>query len=122
LVVVIVAPVMHHGHTSYANVFGPLIGGVFAYGVSRGYLRLLRDAAERERLVASLTAAQRDMAELQDELARAQRESGAISERTRISRDIHDTVAQSLSSIRLLAHAGTVQTTDADAARTLAQV
>ena len=28
-----------------------------------------------------------------------------VAERTRISRDIHDTVAQSLSSIRLLAHA-----------------
>ena len=50
----------------------------------------LRDAAERERLVASLTNAQHEMAELQDELALAQRHSGVISERTRLSRDIHD--------------------------------
>ena len=122
LAVVIVAPILHHGTTSYANVFGPLIGGVFAFGISRGYLRLLRDAAERERLVASLTRTQEEMAELQDELALAQRHSGAIAERTRISRDIHDTVAQALSSIRLLAHAGAGRTGDAEAARTLAQV
>lgn len=122
LAVVIVAPLLHHGATSYANVFGPLIGGIFAFGISRGYLQLLRDAAEREHLVASLTRAQAEMAELQDELALAQRHSGAIAERTRISRDIHDTIAQALSSIRLLAHAGAGRTGDADAARTLAQV
>lgn len=120
--VVIVAPILHHGATSYANVFGPLIGGVFAFGISRGYLQLLRDAAERERLVDSLTRAQREMADLQDELALAQRESGAIAERTRISRDIHDTVAQALSSIRLLAHAGADRSADAGAARALSQV
>lgn len=122
LAVVIVAPILHHGTTSYANVFGPLIGGVFAFGISRGYLQLLKDAAERERLVASLTRAQHEMAELQDELAHAQRQSGAIAERTRISRDIHDTIAQGVSSIRLLAHAGGGRTQDAQAARTLAQI
>ncbi len=122
LAVVVVAPILHHGTTSYANVFGPLIGGVFAFGISRGYLQLLRDAAERERLVASLTRAQSEMAELQDELALAQRQSGVIAERTRISRDIHDTIAQALSSIRLLAHAGAGRTEDVAAARTLAQV
>src|SRR5690606_34888220 len=98
LVVVITAPILHHGTTSYANVFGPLIGGIFAFGISRGYLQLLRDAAERGRLVGSLTRAQQEMADLQDELALAQRQSGAIAERTRISRDIHDTIAQALSS------------------------
>lgn len=122
LAVVIVAPILHHGATSYANVFGPLIGGIFAFGISRGYLQLLRDGAERERFVASLSRAQREMAELQDELALAQRQSGATAERTRISRDIHDTVAQALSSIRLLAHAGAARSEDEGAARTLEQV
>lgn len=120
--VVALAPILHLGSTGYASVFGPLVGGVFAFGISRGYLRLLYDAAERERLVTSLTRAQQEMADLQDELARAQRRSGARAERTRLSRDIHDTVAQSLSSIRLLAHAGSGRTADQDAARTLAQV
>lgn len=122
LAIVIVAPILHPGTTNYANIFGPLIGGIFAFGISRGYLQLLRDATERERLVASLTRAQAETAELQDELALAQRHSGAIAERTRISRDIHDTIAQALSSIRLLAHAGAGCTEDPDAARTLAQV
>ncbi|MBV0895986.1 sensor histidine kinase [Microbacterium sp. NC79] len=122
LAVVIVAPILHHGTTSYANVFGPLIGGVFAFGISRGYLKLLRDAAERERLVSSLTRAQEEMAALQGELALAQRHSGAVAERTRISRDIHDTIAQALSSIRLLAHAGADHTGDPTAIRTLGQV
>ncbi len=122
LAIVIVAPILHHGTTSYANIFGPLIGGVFAFGISRGYLQLLRDAAERERLVTSLTRAQQDMAELQDELALAQRQSGAIEERTRISRDIHDTVAQAISSIRLLAHAGSSRAADAEAERSLSQI
>ncbi|TQL67840.1 signal transduction histidine kinase [Nocardioides albertanoniae] len=121
LVVVIVAPILHAGETSYADVLGPLIGGIFAFGISRGYLQLLRDAAERERLVTSLTRAQQEMAELQDELALAQRHSGAIAERTRISRDIHDTIAQALSSIRLLAHAGS-RTEEAESARTFRQV
>lgn len=103
--IVVVAPVLHHGATSYANIFGPLIGGVFALGISRGYLQLLRDAAEREALVDSLTQARHETDLLQDELALAQRQSGAMGERARIARDIHDTVAQGLSSIRLIAHA-----------------
>ena len=122
LAVVIVAPILHHSTTSYANVVGPLIGGIFAFGISRGYLQLLHDATVRERLVASLTRAQSEMAGLQDELALAQRHSGTIAERTRISRDIHDTVAQALSSIRLLAHAESTRTHDAEASRTLAHL
>jgi signal transduction histidine kinase len=102
-VVVVAAPLIHTGTTTYANVIGPLIGGVFALGISRGYLELVRDGEERRRLIASLVAAQAEMAELQDELARTQRDSGAGVERTRLSRDIHDTVAQSLSSIGMIA-------------------
>ncbi|MFD0557011.1 signal transduction histidine kinase [Stackebrandtia endophytica] len=120
--VVVGAPLLHYGTTSYASILGPLIGGVFAFGISRGYLELLRDAEEREQLVSSLTRTQREMAELQDELASAQRHSGAIAERTRLSRDIHDTVAQALSSIRLLAHAAADRTEDPAAQRTLHQV
>lgn len=122
LALVIIAPMLHHGTTTYANIFGPLIGGIFAYAISRGYLQLLRDAIEREALLSSLTQAQLEMAELQDELALAQRQSGVVEERTRLSGDIHDTIAQALSSIRLLAHAGAAQSADASAAHTLKQI
>lgn len=43
--------------------------------------------------------------EAQDELAEEQRRSGALAERTRLSREIHDSVGQGLSSINLLLQA-----------------
>ncbi|HIY66106.1 MAG TPA: sensor histidine kinase, partial [Candidatus Agrococcus pullicola] len=118
----IAAPVLHHGVASWANVFGPLIGGVFAFGIARGYLRLLRDAAERERLLASLSQAQQETADLQDELALTQRHAGRVDERTRLARDIHDTVAQNLSSIRLLAHAKHGAPEDPETGRAFEQI
>jgi len=122
LVVVIAAPPLHTGTTSYAYVIGPLVGGVFALGISRGYLELVRDARERRRLIASLVATQQEMSSLQDELARTQRESGATAERTRVSRDIHDTVAQSISSIGMLARSAIERGSDAESARTFEQI
>jgi signal transduction histidine kinase len=112
LAVVISAPLLQTGTTSYANIVGPVVGGVFAVGIARGYLVLLRDGRERRRLIVSLVRAQTETAQLQDELARTQRESGAGLERTRISRDIHDTVAQSLSSIGLLARSASTAETE----------
>lgn len=120
--VVVLAPMLHVGTTSYANIFGPLIGGIFALGVSRGYLELRRDAQERELLVESLQQAQQEMAGLQEELALTQRHSGAIAERTRLSRDIHDTIAQGLSSIALLVRAELERERDVEATGTLRQV
>jgi signal transduction histidine kinase len=105
--VVAAAPILQFGTTSYANIIGPLLGGTFALTISRGYVELVNDLRERHRLVESLVQAQAEMAELQEELAKTQRSSGAKAERTRISRDIHDTVAQGLSSISLLATAAT---------------
>lgn len=113
--VTITAPLLHRGSIDFATIIGPLIGGVFAVGISRGYLELVRRGREREELVASLLAAGHEMADLQEELALAQRHAGAIAERTRIARDIHDTVAQGLASIRLLAHAQ-AETADHDGA------
>lgn len=120
--VVVAAPILHTGTTSYANLIGPLVGGIFALGISRGYVELLRDARERQRLVASLVQTQAEMAELHEELARTQRESGAIGERTRLSRDIHDTIAQGFSSISLLAHAELENRPETESTRVLRQI
>lgn len=120
--VVTLAPILHTGATTYANFIGPLIGGVFALGISRGYLELLRDAGERQRLVASLVLAQSEMVSLHEELARTQRESGAIGERTRLSRDIHDTIAQGFSSIALLARASLENEPASGSERVLRQI
>lgn len=62
------------------------------------YRALEREARERQELLEELEGAQGD-------LAAAQHRAGALSERTRLSRDIHDSVAQGLSSITLLLQA-----------------
>ena len=62
------------------------------------YRALEREARTRQALIDELTEAQAD-------LAAAQRRSGALAERTRLSRDIHDSVGQGLSSISLLLRA-----------------
>ncbi|MGG5259092.1 sensor histidine kinase [Phycicoccus avicenniae] len=63
-----------------------------------GYRALEREAAVRQALLDDLRAAQSD-------LAVAQHRAGALTERTRLSRDIHDSVGQGLSSINLLLNA-----------------
>lgn len=62
------------------------------------YQALDREARLRQRLLDELRDAQGD-------LANAERRSGALAERARLSRDIHDSVAQGLSSINLLLQA-----------------
>lgn len=116
------APILQQGSTSYANVIGPLLGGAFALSIARGYVELVNDVRERQRLVASLVQAQSEMAALQEELAQTQRLAGAKAERTRISRDIHDTIAQGLSSISLLANAALDNGQSERMPRTLAQI
>lgn len=103
IAIAVFAPLAHGGSLTTAAVIGSVIGGLFGLGIARGYTTLLRDAAERRRLIATLVQSQDEMAALQDELARSQRDAGATAERTRLSRDLHDTIAQDLSSIALLA-------------------
>jgi signal transduction histidine kinase len=59
------------------------------------YRALERESDSRWRLLDDLTNAQSDLAD-------AERRSGALAERTRLSREIHDSVGQGLSSINLL--------------------
>ncbi|WP_242612884.1 sensor histidine kinase [Janibacter limosus] len=104
-VVVALEPVRATGEASFAAIIGPFIGMVVALGVAKAQQALVRDGIERQRLITSLYAAQEESAALTDELARVQRAEGASSERTRLSRDIHDGIAQGFSSILLLARA-----------------
>lgn len=62
------------------------------------YRALQRESQARQRLLDELT-------EAQAELAEEQHRSGALAERTRLSREIHDSVGQVLSSINLLLNA-----------------
>jgi signal transduction histidine kinase len=75
------------------------------------YRALDRQSRERQRLLDELTAAQADLAE-------EQQRTGALAERTRLSREIHDSVGQGLSSINLLLNAAEQEWTGRpDAAR-----
>lgn len=66
------------------------------------YRSLEQQARARQRLLDDLLAAQED-------LATAQRRAGALGERARLSREIHDSVGQELSSINLLLNAAEQQ-------------
>ncbi|MGO2860369.1 MAG: sensor histidine kinase [Brevibacterium sp.] len=118
----VVAPLAHYGSVATAGLIGSLIGAVFALGLSRGYIQLLREGRRREELLNSLEVAHQNLLDLQDELALTQRHAGEIQERTRVSRDIHDTIAQEISSIRLIAHAEVERTSDERSKQVLAQV
>ena len=76
-------------------VAGP-IGIAFATIVA--YRALDREAGARQQLLDELTATQAD-------LSAAQHRAGALAERARLSREIHDSVGQDLSSINLLLQA-----------------
>lgn len=103
-------PYLLHQSLGAAGIIGPVVGGSFAWGISRGYLQLLRDVEERNVLVASLRQAQEHTSKLQEELARSQHEAGQLAERTRLARDIHDTIAQQLAAISLHARAANALT------------
>ncbi|MDT0212042.1 sensor histidine kinase [Curtobacterium sp. BRD11] len=87
-----------HGGFTLGGVVGPLVGAGVALLIGLGYRALAREAVEREALLAELIATR-------DRLAATEREQGVLAERARLAREIHDTVAQGLSSIQMLLHA-----------------
>lgn len=88
------------------GVLGPIVGAGVALLLGGAYRALRRESAEHARLYSDLLATQ-------GRLAVAEREAGVLAERERLARDIHDTVAQSLSSIALLLSAVERATPDA---------
>ena len=95
--IAVVALGLHAGFT-IGGVIGPLVGAGVALLIGLGYRALAREAVEREALVAELLATR-------DLLAATERQQGVLTERARLAREIHDTVAQGLSSIQMLLHA-----------------
>ncbi|MFD4592290.1 sensor histidine kinase [Streptomyces rubiginosohelvolus] len=77
---------------------GPLIGAAVAVATVLGYDALFRESERRRELIVELVATRADLAE-------AERTAGTLAERERLAREIHDTLAQGLSSIQLLLRA-----------------
>ncbi|NEV90961.1 sensor histidine kinase [Streptomyces tendae] len=88
----------HTGSFGPAMVIGPTLGAAVAVAVVWGYQALYRESEQRRRLIEELTDTRAD-------LARAQHTAGVLAERERLAREIHDTLAQGLSSIQLLLRA-----------------
>ena len=72
------------------------ISFVFAIAMGAWITRIARDGATQRRLYEELSVAQ-------DELAALHRDAGSAAERERLAREIHDTIAQSLTSLVMLA-------------------
>ncbi|SDZ56328.1 sensor histidine kinase [Herbiconiux ginsengi] len=96
-IIAICALGIHSGWT-VGGVVGPLVGAGVALLIGLGYQALAREAEQRETLVTELLATQ-------GRLAATEHESGVLAERARLAREIHDTLAQGLSSIQMLLHA-----------------
>ena len=92
---VVVAWTLMQGHVDLTVVAGPVS---VAWLAVVAYRALEREAASRQELVTELQ-------EVQGDLAEAQHRAGGLAERARLSREIHDSVAQALSSINLLLQA-----------------
>jgi signal transduction histidine kinase len=94
--VVVAAQSTTPGGLTSAKVIGPSVGAIVAVLTAYGYSALYRESRTRQRLID-------DLVRTRDELAATQREAGRLAERQRLAREIHDTLAQGLSSIVLLA-------------------
>ena len=88
----------HAGGLQVGGVLGPVIGAAVVVATVRGYEALHRESEQRRVLISELTATRSD-------LAHAERAAGVLGERERLAREIHDTLAQGLSSIQLLLRA-----------------
>ncbi|SDL32705.1 sensor histidine kinase [Tessaracoccus oleiagri] len=110
------------GGNTVAEIVGPAVGALVAVGIGLGYQQILEESRRRGELVEQLTRSQEDLVAMQAELAAAQREAGALGERARLARDIHDTVAQGFSSILLLSRAGQARSDDAGTRRLFSQI
>ncbi|MER5953595.1 sensor histidine kinase [Streptomyces sp. NPDC001893] len=94
-----IASYVRHGQPLNPGAFiGPLLGAAVAVATVIGYQTLYRESERRRHLIEELIATRA-------ELAAAERTAGTLAERERLAREIHDTLAQGLSSIQLLLRA-----------------
>ena len=102
VVVVTVAAVVgfawHQKTFTVALVIGPVLGAAVVIATVFGYQALQAESEQRRRLIVELDLTR-------SELAAVEHRAGVLDERERLAREIHDTLAQGLSSIQLLLRA-----------------
>lgn len=92
----------------FGAVMGPVLVAGVAIGLAVAFAALAREAEARRRVIGELVATRAALAE-------SERRAGTLDERERLARELHDTVAQGLSSIQLLLHAAEGRVTEAAA-------
>lgn len=95
---VVAAQWYHSGELHVAMVLGPVFGAAFAVVMAMAYQSLHAEGVNQRRALDELLRTRA-------ELARTQHEAGVLAERERLAREIHDTLAQGLSSIVLVSRA-----------------
>lgn len=80
------------------SVVGPVLSALVVVATNYAFTTIARVSSEREALIAELLATRQ-------QLAATERDAGVAQERERLAHEIHDTVAQGLSSIQMLLHA-----------------
>lgn len=106
-ILVVAGQSVHHG-MNFGAVTGPLVSAIVAIGIMLSTRALTLAYLENSRLVRDLRAAQ-------SRLAASERDAGRLAERSRLGQELHDTVAQHLSSIQLLL--GAAERADGETAR-----
>lgn len=101
-----VVGIAHHDGWQPGAIVGPVIAGLIVILLGVGFQLLVEEARAREVAMNEVISARAEATQLA-------REAGEASERARVAAEIHDTVAQGLSSIQLLLHAAEKKTTDA---------
>lgn len=88
------------------------ISVLFSVALGSWIARIASWGAERQKLLDELTSAQ-------SRLEAVNRDAGALAERERIARDLHDTIAQNLTSVVMLAQRGRLEKSSTDASLSL---
>ncbi|AZA12510.1 sensor histidine kinase [Corynebacterium choanae] len=83
------------GHLTAGAILGPTVAALVSIGIDYAFRTLWKVSAEREALIGELIATR-------SQLAATERAQGVAAERQRIAHEIHDTLAQGLSSIQML--------------------
>lgn len=83
---------------TFGGVMGPVVSALVTVAIFYVFTRLHEINTERTALI-------RELMETREQLAETERAAGVAGERQRIAHEIHDTLAQGLSSIQMLLHA-----------------
>lgn len=93
----VVSVLSQYPHMTIGSVLGPCVAALVSVGINYAFQALWTVSQDRQKLIEELL-------ETRSQLAETERAAGIAAERQRIAHEIHDTLAQGLSSIQMLLH------------------